>query len=422
MNIEQIKIKIRPYYYRWYVWPKAVRQHGIVISDIRRRGHANVVFFASNLSMWHLQGVYDLLHADQRFNTHIILRQFALYDNRQTQEDLAKLRSYFDEKHMSYLDASQWENEECDLTRKLQPDILFYPQPYFDSYGNLLNSDNYQNRLLCYLPYAVNIETEWWSINSDYQNRAWKLFYETEYNKKEAERAMFIRGKNVVVVGNADADSVIGVDYQDVWKPQNHRKKRIIWAPHWSIAQGEFLNRGSFLWLHDVMLQLAHKYRNELQIAFKPHPRLKTALYAFPEWGKERTDAYYAEWRNRDNCQLEEGAYTDLFMTSDAMIHDSDSFTVNYHFSRRPVLFTSQNFDTTRNRLNALGKAAIDAHYVGKDIEDVKQFIMHTVLEDNDPKKPERMAFYNKYLIPPNGKTVAQNVYDNIVGSLFPEK
>ena len=47
---------------------------------------------------------------------------------------------------------------------------------------------------------------------------------------------------------------------------------------------------------------------------------------------------------------------------------------------------------------------------------------MHTVLEDNDPKKPERMAFYNKYLIPPNGKTVAQNVYDNIVGSLFPEK
>ena len=377
------------------------------------------MFIASNLSMWHLQGIYDLMKADQRFNVQVVLRQFLWSDTRQIQEELAALRAYFNGKNIPYLDASQWEGEECDLMKKLRPDLLFYPQPYFNSYGNLLNSDNYQNRLLCYLPYAVNIETEWWSINSDYQNRAWKLFYETEYNKREAERAMFIRGKNVVVVGNADADSIIGASHKDVWKPQTYRKKRIIWAPHWSIAKGGFLNRGSFLWLHDVMLRLAHEHSDELQIAFKPHPRLKTALYDFPGWGKERTDAYYAEWRDRDNCQLEEGGYADLFMTSDAMIHDSDSFTVNYHFSRKPVMFTSPHFEADRSRLNELGRAAINAHYVGKDAAEVQRFITQTVFGGDDPMLHVREAFYNKYLVPPNGKTVAQNVYDDIVASLF---
>ena len=419
MNVEALKIKLRPYYYRWYVWPKVKKQHEIVIRDIRRRGQANVVFFASNLSMWHLQGVYDLLSVDKRFHVSIVLRQFHLYDKQQAAHDMAQLRTYFDDRAIPYIDASQWNDDECDLTKRLQPDILFYPQPYFDLYGNRLNSDNYQSRLLCYLPYAVNIETEWWAINTDYQNRAWKLFYETKYNKDEARRAMFIRAKNVVVVGNADADSFIGAKHRDVWKPQPKPKKRIIWAPHWSIVQGEFLNRDSFLWLHDEMVRLAQEHIDDVQIAFKPHPRLKSALYEHPAWGKEKTDAYYAQWQTMENGQLEEGAYADLFMSSDAMIHDSDSFIVNYHFSQRPVVFTSHAYDEARRRLNDLGKEALDAHYRAKDAAELMTFVTETVFGGHDPKRADREAFFNRNLLPPNGKTVAQNVYDDIVNALF---
>ena len=58
--------------------------------------------------------------------------------------------------------------------------------------------------------------------------------------------------------------------------------------------------------------------------------------------------------------------------------------------------------------------------YVGKDADEVQRFITQTVFGGDDPMLPVREAFYNKYLVPPNGKTVAQNVYDDIVASLFP--
>lgn len=418
MDIEKIKKIIRPYFYRRIVWPITVRHHQSTIRRIRRKGYANVVFLAYNLPMWHLQGVYDLMKDDKRFRLSIVIGAMADYNPQLVQKDMEKLRTYFDSLHIPYLDASKWEDKQCNLKTTLKPDIMFYPQHYPIVFGNHLDSQHYYKLLLCYLPYAASTITEWWSMNTGYLNRAWKLFYETEYNKAEAQRFMHIRGKNVVVVGNSDADLFIGGTYKDVWKSQDFRKKRIIWAPHWTIDQ-ELLSRGSFLWLYEEMLALAKKYRDTIQIAFKPHPLLKTSLYDFPGWGKEKTDAYYTKWQNLENGQLEEGSYDNLFMTSDAMIHDCGSFTVQYHFSHHPVLFTSQKFEEMRDQLNEMGRAALDAHYVGKDINEVEQFITQTILGNIDPKKPDREAFFQKYLLPPHGKTVAQNVYDDIVASLF---
>ena len=111
---------------------------------------------------------------------------------------------------------------------------------------------------------------------------------------------------------------------KNVWKRQEKIKKKVIWAPHHSIISNPDLEYSLFLEVCDIMPVLAKRYENKIQFCFKPHPFLIRKLYQL--WGKYKTDAYYQLWDSMPNTQYENGEYIDLFMTSDAMIHDCDSF------------------------------------------------------------------------------------------------
>ena len=81
------------------------------------------------------------------------------------------------------------------------------------------------------------------------------------------------------------------------------------------------------------MLSFTEKYKDKIQIAFKPHPNLKTVNKSSKS-GKPNDD-YYDKWNSLDNGQLEEGDYFDLFLQSDAMIHDSVSFLSEYLYTMK---------------------------------------------------------------------------------------
>ena len=119
-----------------------------------------------------------------------------------------------------------------------------------------------------------------------------------------------------------------------------------------------------------------------------------------------------------DNTQLETGEYINLFMTSDAMIHDSGSFAAEYHYSRKPVMFISKDMDSILSTQSEFGRKAYGMHYLGKDEADIRHFIEDVVLQGHDPMRPQREQFFKDYLLPPNEKSVAQNVVDDIVESL----
>ena len=101
------------------------------------------------------------------------------------------------------------------------------------------------------------------------------------------------------------------------------------------------------------------------------------------------------------------------------MIHDSSSFTVEYHFTGKPVLFTATDLTPVTSILNDFGKAAVYAHYQAKNTEGILAFLENVVLGGNDPMKEQRLAFYNQYLLPPGGKSVAENIYQEIVDSIW---
>ena len=120
-----------------------------------------------------------------------------------------------------------------------------------------------------------------------------------------------------------------------------------------------------------------------------------------------------------ENTQLETGEFVDLFMTSDAMIHDSGSFAVEYHYSQKPVMFVSKDMDSILATQSDFGKLVYSLHYLGQSMNDVHAFITDTVLLGNDPMLNQRRDFFDRHLLPPNNKSVAQNTLDDLVQSLF---
>lgn len=168
-----------------------------------------------------------------------------------------------------------------------------------------------------------------------------------------------------------------------------------------------------FLELADDMLQIAHDYRDRVHFAFKPHPKLRFTLEQQPGWGVEKTDAYYKTWQEMPNGQLELGVYTDLFKQSDAMLHDCGSFSVEYLFMDKPCMYLQKE---DRGVMNQMTRDAVACHEAGKTGREIREFIDGSVLGNSDPMRAKRAAFREKYLLPPNGCSAAQNIIRAILG------
>ena len=387
--------------------------HKIRLRSIRRKGKATVVFFASTLSMWKFDELYSLFANDTRFNVKIILIPFRSYSEEQKRCDMDVLKEYFDKRDIPYLegeDANQF-------IRRSNPDILFYPQPYYGLYEVPFAYYKHKSRLLCYIPYALFTATGWWAYNLNFHNVAWKLYYPTDMHKEDAIKQAYNRGCNVVTVGDLDYFSLYKpTGNKDVWRAQECKKRRIIWAPHHSIAGGE-MNRDSFTWMANFMITIAERYSDKIQFAFKPHPRLKTELYAHHNWGPELTEAYYNKWETMSNTQVELGEYVDLFNSSDALIHDCGSFTALYQYTNKPALFVSTNIDSVKSELNDFGLQCLERHYHAKNEAEIISFIEEIVLNNQHSAKETENEIISA-LTPPHGVSAAHNIYNDIVKTL----
>ena len=192
------------------------------------------------------------------------------------------------------------------------------------------------------------------------------------------------------------------------------KKKKIIWAPHHSIEDNDdFLGYSNFLNYYDKFIEISKKYKDILQIAFKPHPSLYAKLSAHKEWGKNKTDNYYKKWKEMENTQIEQKNYVDLFIKSDAIIMDSISFILEYMFVNKPSLFMLKDANS-QSKFNTLGKLAFETLYKSSSEEDIIDFIENQVLKEIDPMKRQRSEFAKEYLVPPNGKNASENIYNHI--------
>ena len=119
---------------------------------------------------------------------------------------------------------------------------------------------------------------------------------------------------------------------------------------------------------------------------------------------------------NGGNTTYVNGEYVDLFKSSDAMIHDCGSFIVEYLYVKKPVMFLD-SYDR-QSQSNEVANKAYHCHYIGKKEDDIRSFIEKIVIEGLDTYQEKRDAFYDEFLVPPNGTTVADNIMQSIKQAL----
>lgn len=380
-----------------------------------------VVFFAMSMAMWNYQGVYDLLSKDIRFNCYIVLTGARQFFKEQRHRELEILRDYFKSKKIDFIDFDEIKDEGYDVKGLINPDILFYPQPYEGQYVKEHGFWIFRDKLFCYVAYGISVMSvndTHWMYDTYIHNFAWKCYYPFQFIKDQAESNARNHARNVVVSGYPNMDRYLSDECVDVWRIKDRTFKRLIWAPHYSIpAENNWITRSNFLWMSDLMLRIAKQYSERLQIAFKPHPWLKTTLYKHPEWGKEKTDKYFDQWDNMSNTFIASD-FVDLFKSSDAMIHDSVSFTAEYLFVNKPVAFVTKDLQKLKDDHSEFGHAALSQHYIAQNEEDVYSFINDVVLGGKDTMLSQRTEFFENVLRPHSSSSTSEFIVNDMKQSL----
>lgn len=387
----------------------------ILFRIIRTKSRIDIVFIIKHLSQWKYDSIYRKFKTDNRSNTLVLL----LPDLESTdwEEQYEKTYEFLEEKLYDVIRGFDLKKQEY-INTNLSFDIVFF--------SRLPNGNDpaYIRKLLskfsCYIPYSIFSDNNFEAQYRPVENRLmWRYYVPSDLHKKMAFEAAGLN--NTVVSGYPKFDkySKNNEFINNCWKQQSKPKKKIIWSPHWTVDID--INKpyfSNFISMASLMLQIVDKYSDLVQFAFKPHPNLKKQLYDRVDWGKNKTDAYYAIWENLHNCQLEEFDYEDLFMSSDALINDSVSFMSEYLYTKKPQTLVIRDSKVVDRHFNEFAKKVVSVLYVSKNIREIEKFIDNVVLDGNDILFDKR---YKVFLETLNiNSTIATDlIYDDIVSEFF---
>ena len=377
-----------------------------------------VGFLVYSSSIWQYEAIYRLMEKDERFEPIIIIVGLNDGTKNTIQEQYEITKSWFNSNDYRCIGVLN-ENKELDW-KFFQLDIVFSAIPYINilprkfEFGELPVST-----LLIYTPYGVAVnEMSDRYFNMKIHNIAWRLFYETDIQKLMGEKYALNKGENIIVSGYSKIDNLLKKecrDYSDLWKG-NVSAKKIIYAPHHSLMREES-RYATFDENYLFILDYAKNHINETSWIIKPHPLLKKATIQYGLFSSEAEyDAYLAEWDNLPNAKVVlNGDYFDYFVSSDAMLLDSESFIFEYQYTHKPLLFFTRKTQT----FNAFGEMLLNILYKcpGNDYDGISNFVDTVVINGNDSMFEQRQTFFNKYLNyvkDNNGMNASEYIYSYV--------
>lgn len=381
--------------------------------QLRRKKSISIVFPIDTFSKWKADSLLRLLLKHPRFTP--VIRLVNVYEPGSKEDELNRrlIQEYAASLGVPCLSFTSYNA----LPQGYRADLVILSEAYD---GFILFQERNKGlfkRPFCYIPYGFYSIGNKANLNSIANNFALFNFYENESSRQLATSLMDNGGANISITGHAMADAFLFSPdrFSPAWKNCGKPMKKIIWAPHWTIAEetSSWFTAGNFLEVAEQMTELAERYQDEIQFAFKPHPLLHRALCQHPKWGKEKTDAFYRRWAEMPNTQLEEGAYAGLFMQSDACIHDCGSFIVEYMFADKPALFLvrGEGYQGYSN----MAQEGLKCYIKGQSKADIEPFL-HAVLRGEDPLREQRRTFRAHFIIPPHEQSAAQNIVDCLLG------
>lgn len=387
----------------------------VALSNLKSKKQLNCIFFVVSFQGWKYDLIYKEMAKSERFNPVILICPVVNNGKDAMIRRLKENFDYFMDLKYNVICSYDINSGKYLDVKDLNPDIIFYTNPYEGLIDDKYFIKNFADYLTVYVPYAFNNNIDFKFCQDQLlHNLVWRYYSESNEHLSYSKRFSRCKGRNAVVTGYPGIDELIDGHIPSIsdWKIKDKRLKRIIWAPHHTIEAVHKVNYSCFLQYSDFMLEIADRYKDRAQFVFKPHPLLRDKLELL--WGPKKTADYYDQWKNRPNCDLNDGAYVDLFLTSDAMIHDSGSFLIEYLYTNKPVMRTLN--DIPLNEMyNSFALKCLDHYYFANNKNDIDTFIQNVII-GNDPLKESRTKFVNEELMPKGSPS--QNIINDILDSI----
>lgn len=281
----------------------------------------------------------------------------------------------------------------------------------------------FHNSLNCYVPYSTYGDNNpILQYNQIFHNLLWRHYVATEIHFEISKEVNYIKSKNVRVSGYPGFDNYLffnGKKLNQVSPWPNDSRKKIIWAPHHTIQNSENnSNHSNFLLYHEFFKEISFQFRDKVCFAFKPHPNLRLKLYGFDGWGEEKTKEYYNWWARNENTLLFEGDYEELFIKSDALIHDSVSFMAEYLCLGKPSCYLVKDESKLNRFLNKFGLSLLEYHENALCEDDIYSFIKSIIFSRKTTKNKKEIPKFLKAKEIPS----SEFIYEDIISSIFVNK
>jgi|SRR5690554_3076612 len=394
-------------------------KHQKQLSDIKKlyteSGRIHAYFIMNSLQAWKIDSLYWAMDADDCFEPLIVVVPSPVDSG----EGTVGLYQHFESKGYKVIKGFNDKRQPIDIASDMQPGIFFYSDPY----GNMATNhfdELIEKNIACYVPYFFMATNHAGGItlipNSVPLNNMWRIYMPHDAVSAIFSKRSARKGRNAKVVGYPAVETLYNQKCSSrAWKTTTGKKK-IIYAPHHSIGWGK-RSLATFLQFGEVFQKLAEKHAGKVQWSFKPHPMLKARLYEHVNWDREKTDAYYEFWNNQDYTQLDEGEYDDLFLSSDAIIHDCSSFIVEYAFTKKPCLYLV-NENNLKGLLNAFGEGVMQVYEQARTVTEIEGFIdgiVNETIQVDESKRAYFDAYVDEYY---KGKLPSERIIDDIKQSL----
>jgi hypothetical protein len=217
----------------------------------------------------------------------------------------------------------------------LRPKITFYTTPWSWFLPLVLQNQFNINSINIYSPYQINIFA---TLSTQYKNIFFRYlhlnFLEYKYSLEIFNSVVFEKRTRKVVSRHPALEVVSSIADRELLNKKYDTKLSILWTPHHTIhAEGI----SSFFKFKDFFLELSNG-NAEFQVIFRPHPALKDRL--IENGFEELYQKYYNAIQISPNGHLDQGNYLNAFIKSDLCINDSESFTVLYRETLKPLAIT----------------------------------------------------------------------------------
>lgn len=364
-------------------------------SYVQEHKQLRAAFLVIFSSVFPSEAIFEKMLSDPIFDPYIIVipdMQRSLRHKISTyRETYQELHDKYGDRVLNGLDI----NSNVYLELKEDYQLVFFNNPYsrmafkFHHVTYFLDKNVlplYVNYGFAAIKYGRNI------MKTDFYNLLWKVCIDSEINLQDLKEHQPIKGKNALVTGYVKMDRLANVPVR------SRARKKIIICPHHTVLGWKSLDISNFMSYDEFFLELPTIFP-EIDFVFRPHPLLFSNLIENRIWNQQQVDDYLDKIEALPNMTYDHsGDYMDLFVNSDAMIHDCSSFIGEYLFTEKPCCYMLKSQQEIEDVLNPMGIACMENYYKAFTKEDILKFVENVVIDGNDPLKEKREEFSRRKL------------------------